>query len=83
MSQTSPSPLDIIVQREDEQWLQERIRDLPPTLHAVLHMRQVEHCDNAKIAGILGIKESSVSTLLARARRQLLEEIRQYKKERQ
>ncbi len=83
VSQTSPSPLDIIVQREDEQWLQERIRDLPPTLHAVLHMRQVEHCDNAKIAGILGIKESSVSTLLARARRQLLEEIRQYKKERQ
>ena len=83
MSQTSPSPLDIIVQREDEQWLQERIRNLPPTQHAVLHMRQVECRPNDEIANILGIQPSSVSTLLARARRQLLEEIRQYKNERQ
>ena len=83
MSQPSPSPLDIIVQREDEQWLQERIRNLPPTQHAVLHMRQVECRPNAQIAALLGMKESSVSTLLARARRQLLEEIRQYKNERQ
>lgn len=83
MSQTSPSPLDIIIQREDEQWLQERIRNLPPTQHAVLHMRQVECRPNAQIAALLGIKETSVNTLLARARRQLLEEIRQYKNERQ
>ena len=83
MSQTSPSPLDIIIQREDEQWLQERIRNLPPTQHAVLHMRQVECRPNAQIAALLGMKESSVSTLLARARWQLLEEIRQYKNERQ
>ena len=78
-TQTSPSPLEIIVQREDEQWLQERIRNLPPTQHAVLHMRQVEHRTIIQIAKILGIKETSVNTLLARARRQLLEEIRQYK----
>ena len=83
VSQTTPSPLDIIIQREDEQWLQERIRNLPPTQHAVLHMRQVECRPNAQIAALLGMKESSVSTLLARARRQLLEEIRQYKNERQ
>lgn len=82
-SQTAPSPLDIIVQREDEQWLEERIRDLPPTQHAVLHMRQVEHQSSDEIAAILGITPASVNTLLARARRQLLEEIRQYKKERQ
>ncbi len=75
--QTTPSPLDIMVQREEEQWLQQRIRDLPPTQHAVLHMRQVEHYSNSQIASLLGIKETSVSTLLARARRQLLEEIRQ------
>ena len=83
MSQTSPSPLDIIIQREDEQWLQERIRNLPPTQHAVLHMRQVECRPNAQIAALLGIKETSVNTLLARARRQLLEEIRKYKNEKQ
>ena len=82
-SQISPSPLEIIVQREDEQWLQERIRNLPPTQHAVLHMRQVEHRNNPPIAQILGIKETSVNTLLARARRQLLEEIKQYRKEKQ
>ena len=76
-SQTTPSPLDLMVQREEEQWLQQRIRDLPPTQHAVLHMRQVEHRSNGQIAALLGIKETSVSTLLARARRQLLEEIRQ------
>ena len=75
--QTTPSPLDIMVQREEEQWLQQRIRDLPPTQHAVLHMRQVEHYSNSQIATLLGIKETSVSTLLAKARRQLLEEIRQ------
>ena len=82
-SQTTPSPLDMMVQREDERWLQERIRNLPPTQHAVLHMRQVEHRSNSQIAALLGIKETSVNTLLARARRQLLEEIRQYRNQRQ
>ena len=80
-SQTVPSPLDLIVQREDEQWLQERIRNLPPTQHAILHMRQVEQRSNEQIPNILGIKPTSVNTLLARARRQLLEEIKQYRKE--
>jgi RNA polymerase sigma-70 factor (ECF subfamily) len=74
---TAPSPLDLMVQREEEQWLRQRIRDLPPTQHAVLHLRQVEHRNNSQIATLLGVKETSVSTLLARARRQLLEEIRQ------
>ena len=75
-SRTAPSPLDLMVQREEEQWLQERIRDLPPTQHAVLHMRQVELRTSAQIAALLGIKEKSVNTLLARARNGLLEEIR-------
>ena len=77
---TTPSPHELMVQREEEQWLQERIRDLPPTQHAILHMRQVEHRSNGQIASLLGIKETSVSTLLGRARRQLLEEIRQQQK---
>ena len=76
---STPSPLDLIEQREDERWLQERIRNLPPTQHAVLHMRQVEHRTSVQIAKILGIKEASVNTLLAKARRQLLEEISQYR----
>ena len=74
---TVPSPLDLMLRREDEQWLRERIRNLPFTQHAVLRLRQVEHRPNSEIAAILGIKEASVCTLLARARRQLLTEIQQ------
>ena len=81
---TVPTPLDIIVQREEEQWLQQRIRDLPPTQYAILHMRQVEHRSSTQIAALLGLKETSVNTLLARARRGLLEDIRrQRNKDRQ
>lgn len=76
-TQSVPSPLDLMLRREDEQWLRERIRNLPFTQHAVLRLRQVEHRSNSEIAAILGIKEASVSTLLARARRQLLNEIQQ------
>lgn len=72
-----PSPLELMVQHEEEQWLKQRIRDLPPTQHAILHMRQVEQRTNGQIAALLGVKERSVSTLLGRARRQLIEEIRQ------
>ena len=75
--QSVPSPLDLMLQREDERWLQERIRNLPYTQHAILKLRQVEHRSNEEIANILGIQPSSVSTLLAKARRQLLEEIKQ------
>ena len=80
---STPSPLDLIEQREDERWLQERIRNLPSTQHAVLHMRQVEHRSYDEIASLLGMQPTSVRTLLARARRQLLEEIRQHKNDRQ
>ena len=72
-----PSPLDQMLQNENERWLRERIRNLPYTQHAILRLRQVEHRSNEEIASILGIKPTSVNTLLARARRQLLNEIQQ------
>ena len=74
---TVPSPLDLMLQREDERWLRQRIRNLPYTQHAILRLRQVEHRSNEEIACILGIQPSSVNPLLARARRQLLNEIQQ------
>lgn len=49
---------------------------LPGTEYTVLHLRQVEGLDNKAIALRLGIEERSVATLLSRARRRLLEEIR-------
>ena len=77
---TVPSPLDLMLQREDERWLRQRIRNLPYTQHAILRLREVEHLTNAEIATILDIQPTSVNTLLARARRQLLNEIRQSRK---
>lgn len=77
------SPLDEIIQQEDVQWLEQKINELPSTLHAVLKMRQDEKYSNQQIATLLGIKEDSVSTLLARARRQLMEQIKQLRRERQ
>lgn len=53
------------------------MHNLPPTEHSVLMMRQVEHRTNAEIAKMLGIKETSVCSLLARARRKMLASIRQ------
>lgn len=52
------------------------IETLPSTQHSVLMMRQVEHRTNAEIARLLGIGEASVGTLLARARRKMLDEIK-------
>ncbi|MCH4148483.1 MAG: sigma-70 family RNA polymerase sigma factor [Prevotella sp.] len=63
-------------QKENEEWLTERLEELPDTQHAILYMRQVEGRKNKEIATLLGIQESSVSTLLARARKSLLDEIR-------
>ena len=77
------SPLDEIIQQEDVQWLEQKINELPSTLHAVLKMRQDEKYSNKQIATLLGIKEDSVSTLLARARRQLMEQIKKQRRERQ
>lgn len=57
-------------------WLLAKLEQLPPTEYQVLYMRQVERRPRGEIARILGIAETSVSTLLARARRRLLEEIK-------
>lgn len=62
--------------KENIRWLEQRLSRLPSTEHAILYMRQVERRDNREIAQRLGIEESSVSTLLARARRKLLEEFK-------
>lgn len=57
-------------------WVAARLASLPPTEWHVLRMRQVEQKSRGEIARILGIAETSVSTLLARARRSLLDDIK-------
>ena len=70
------SPLDELEMKEDDVWLTKRLELLPTTQRTLLYMRQVERRSHEEIARLLGIETTSVSTLLARARRSLLEDIK-------
>ncbi|MES5006204.1 RNA polymerase sigma factor [Prevotella disiens] len=69
-------PTDSLELQEMVVWLEQRIKELPETEHTILYMRQVEKRTNEEIARLLDISVASVSTLLARARRHLLEKIK-------
>ena len=70
------SPHEQLEMKEDDRWLTKRLEQLPTTQRTLLYMRQVERRTHEEIAQLLGIETTSVSTLLARARRTLLEEIK-------
>jgi len=76
----STSPHELLEMKEDEQWLTQRLAQLPTTQRTLLYMRQVERHTHEEIAHLLGMETTSVSTLLARARRTLLEEIKRRNK---
>ena len=61
---------------ELEQWLEEQIDRLPSTSATVLRMRQLERREIGEIADILSIRPNSVSTLLSRARNELLNKLK-------
>ena len=71
------SPQEVLEMKEEEEWLSAKLQKLPTTQRTLLYMRQVERRSHEEIAQLLGIEITSVSTLLARARRTLLEEIKQ------
>ncbi len=70
------TPIVQLETKENEEWLEDKLKRLPDTQRAVLQMRQIEHRSVEEIARLLCIDNRSVSTLLARARRSLLEEIK-------
>lgn len=70
------SPSQQMEYYEFEQWVKEKMKALPSTQYSVLYLRQVEGRENKEIANLLGITSDSVSTLLARARKQLLQDIK-------
>ena len=70
------SPHEMLEMKENDNWLSERLEQLPTTQRTLLYMRQVERRSHEEIARLLGIETTSVSTLLARARRSLLEDIK-------
>ena len=72
---------DALEYKELEHWLFRQIEQLPDTCGIILKMRQLEHRELGEIATLLGIEKSSVSTLLARARRQLLEQLKRRNQE--
>ena len=74
------SPHEELEIRENEEWLSAKLQQLPTTQRTLLYMRQVERKSHEEIAILLGIEVTSVSTLLARARRTLLEEIKRRNK---
>ena len=74
------SPQEILEMKEDDKWLSAKLQQLPTTQRTLLYMRQVERKSHEEIATLLGIEITSVSTLLARARRTLLEEIKRRNK---
>ena len=74
------SPHEVLETKENEEWLSAKLQQLPTTQRTLLYMRQVERKSHEEIATLLGIEITSVSTLLARARRTLLEEIKRRNK---
>ena len=71
------SPLQRLIDHEEEQRLMNLVNALPSSQHAVLMMRQVEHRGYDEIASLIGISETSARTLLSRARKALLRSIQE------
>ena len=76
----SATPESQIEWKEDEQWLRQRIEQLPPREMQVMHLRQTERRTNEQIAAILGISKDSVATVLSSARRKLFKQIKERNK---
>lgn len=79
--QSAPSPEEQMIGDEDVGWFLRRIDSLPPTQQTILRLRQVEMLDNAEIANRLGLNETSVASLLSRARKTMYNAIKQRMKQ--
>lgn len=72
----TPSPHRQMENDEDEQWLKERIDNLPCREMQVMTMRATEQKSNGEIARILGISPASVATMLSSARKKIFEDLK-------
>ena len=66
----------MLEEKENAQWLEERIAELPSSQMQILRMSQQDGLENGEIAEILGISEVTVRTALCKARKSLLEKLR-------
>lgn len=74
-------PDSVLEESENERWLAQELKRLPTSEYTVLQLRQVERKSTEDIAAIMGISPASVPTLLARARKKLLEELKRRNKQ--
>lgn len=72
----TPTPLDRVVAREDDELLAAVVGDLPETYRAPLLLHYVAGCSVAEIAQTLGLREDAVKQRLSRARAALRDEPR-------
>jgi len=70
------TPETLLAGKENLKWLEEKMRLLPPKELTILKLRQVECKEISEIAAIMGIETTSVSTMLSRARRKILEDFK-------
>ena len=66
----------MLEEKENAQWLEDRIGELPSAQMQILRMSQQDGLENAEIAEILGITETTVRTALCKARKNLLEKLK-------
>lgn len=71
---TGNTPSTNLEERENDEWIGQKLASLPSTENTILFMRQVENRSISEIAELLGITEHSVRTLLSNARRKLFED---------
>lgn len=73
----APDPQTLLEEREDAVWLEHRLRALPEYLQRVLRMKQEEGLTAQQIAEIIGTDPRSVQTLISKARKQLMNDLKQ------
>ena len=76
IDETLAAPDIALEELEDMRWLEGRLARLPSAEYKILRLRQVEMKTADEIARMLGIGKGSVATILSRARRKILEDIR-------
>lgn len=75
MDEQELNPHEQLESIDNAEWLEKRLNSLPPKEYQIIHLRQTDQKSNAEIATLLGIEQTSVATLLSRARKKLLQEI--------
>ena len=67
----------MLEEKENAKWLEDNIAGLPSSQMQILRMSQQDGLENCEIAELLGISETTVRTALCKARKNLLEKLKE------